>query len=232
MPQNQTVELVIEDKKDIHEIISFNLNSHGYIVITSINGEEGIKKTSIYYPDLVLLDIMSPGINGFQYLASIRKSKYLKIIPVIIISALEQEKNIVKGLEKGTVDYISRSFSNKVLIARIKNVLKRNKRTTIIVNNNKFGGITILLKEKEVKIDKQIINLTFTEFEILYLIMSHPGWVFTRNQIINQTKEEKYPVTDQSVDFQIVGLRKKLKNKGNLIQTIRGVGFPFQTNGA
>ena len=153
-------------------------------------------------------------------------------IPIIIITALGQEKNIVKGLEKGAVDYITKPFSNKVLLARIKNVLKRNNRFTNHAKNIELGGITILLKQREVMIDKQIINLTYTEFQILYLLMSHPGWVFTRYQIINKIREENNPVTDRSVDFQIVGLRKKLKNKGNLIQTTRGVGYRFQTNGA
>ena len=232
MSVDQTTILVIEDENDIRDIITFNLKSYGYNVITSINGEEGLENTKLHNPDLILLDIMLPGINGFQFCSSIRKSKDFKNIPIIIITALGQEKNIVKGLEKGAVDYITKPFSNKVLLARIKNVLKRNNRFTNHAKNIELGGITILLKQREVMIDKQIINLTYTEFQILYLLMSHPGWVFTRYQIINKIREENNPVTDRSVDFQIVGLRKKLKNKGNLIQTTRGVGYRFQTNGA
>tara|TARA_B100000886_G_scaffold332814_1_gene285970 strand:+ start:3300 stop:3998 length:699 start_codon:yes stop_codon:yes gene_type:complete len=232
MSVDQTTILVIEDEKDIREIINFNLKRYGYNVITSTNGEEGLEYTKLHNPDLILLDIMLPGINGFEVLSSIRKIKDIINIPIIIITALGQEKNIVKGLEKGAVDYITKPFSNKVLLARIKNALKRNLRIANHANDIELEGITILLKQREVMIDKQIINLTFTEFQILYLLMSHPGWVFTRYQIINKIREENYPVTDRSVDFQIVGLRKKLKNKGNLIQTIRGVGYRFKTNGA
>ena len=228
----KTTILVIEDEKDIRELITFNLKKYGYNVITSINGEEGLQYSSLHNPDLILLDIMLPGINGFQFCSTIRKSNNLKNIPVIIITALGDEKNIVKGLEKGADDYIIKPFSNKVLLARIKNVLKRNKRNTNYTNDIMLDGITILVKQREVKIENQSINLTYTEFQILYLLMSHPGWVFTRYQIINKIREDNYPVTDRSVDFQIVGLRKKLKSKGNLIHTIRGVGYRFQTNGA
>ncbi len=228
----KTTILVIEDEKDIRELITFNLKKYGYNVITSINGEEGLQYSSLHNPDLILLDIMLPGINGFQFCSTIRKRKNLKDIPVIIITALGDEKNIVKGLEKGADDYIIKPFSNKVLLARIRNVLKRNKRNTNYTDDIMLGGITILVKQREVKIENQSINLTYTEFQILYLLMSHPGWVFTRYQIINKIREDNYPVTDRSVDFQIVGLRKKLKSKGNLIHTIRGVGYRFQTNGA
>jgi two-component system phosphate regulon response regulator PhoB len=232
MSVEQTTILVIEDEKDILELITFNLKNDGFNVITSIDGEEGLEKTRLYNPDLILLDIMLPGINGFQFCSSIRTSKKLKDIPVIILTALGDEKNIVKGLEKGADDYITKPFSNKVLLARIKNVLKRNKRSTNHANDIKIGGITIRLQQRDVKIDNQVINLTYTEFQILHLLMSHPGWVFTRYQIINKIREDNYSVTDRSVDFQIVGLRKKLKSKGKLIHTIRGVGYRFQTNGA
>tara|TARA_Y100001978_G_C23554183_1_gene366040 strand:+ start:12 stop:710 length:699 start_codon:yes stop_codon:yes gene_type:complete len=228
----KTTILVIEDEKDIRELITFNLKKYGYNVITSINGEEGLQYSSLHNPDLILLDIMLPGINGFQFCSTIRKRKNLKDIPVIIITALGDEKNIVKGLEKGADDYIIKPFSNKVLLARIRNVLKRNKRNTNYTDDIMLGGITILVKQREVKIENQSINLTYTEFQILYLLMSHPGWVFTRYQIINKIREDNYPVTDRSVDFQIVGLRKKLKSKGNLIHTIRGVGYRFRTNAA
>ena len=232
MSVNQTTILIIDDEKDIRELITFNLQRYGYATITSINGEEGLEKTSLYNPDLILLDIMLPGINGFQFCSSIRKIKDLKSIPVIILTALGREKHIVKGLEKGADDYITKPFSSKVLLARIKNVLKRNKRIKNPVSDIKQWGITIKPKQREVKVQNQIINLTFTEFEILYLIISHPCWVFTRYQIINNIRKENHPVTDRSVDFQIVGLRKKLKSKGNLIHTIRGVGYRFQKNGA
>ena len=151
MSVEQSTILVIEDEKDIRELITFNLKNDDYNVITSINGEEGLEKLSLHIPDLILLDIMLPGINGFQFCSLIRKKKKLKDIPVIIITALGDEKNIVKGLEKGADDYITKPFSNKVLLARIKNVLKRNRGNTNYANDIKLSGITILLKQREVK---------------------------------------------------------------------------------
>ena len=141
-----------------------------------------------------------------------------------------QEEDIVLGLEAGADDYVSKPFSLEILNARIKTVLRRyhNKddddRNRILLNQN----IKINPRTREVVIDGNLVSLTYTEFQILHFLMAHPGWVFTRYQIIDKIRGENYPVTDRSIDFQIVGLRKKMLGKGNLIETIRGVGYRFQ----
>ena len=221
--------LVVEDDLDIRELISFNLANEGHQVFEANNGEVGIDKARNNNPDLILLDLMLPGIQGLDVCRIIKSDQETKEIPIIMVTALGQEEDIVKGLETGADDYITKPFSIKVLIARVNAVLKRSievgedKSKDILIN-----GINIKTRSREVWVNKNLINdLTFSEFQILYLLAGHPGWVFTRYQIIDKIRGDNYPVTDRSVDFQIVGLRKKLGGAGKLIRTVRGVGYRF-----
>ena len=221
--------LVVEDDLDIRELISFNLANEGHQVFEANDGEVGIDKARNNNPDLILLDLMLPGIQGLDVCRIIKSDQETKEIPIIMVTALGQEEDIVKGLETGADDYITKPFSIKVLIARLNAVLKRsieageNKSKDILIN-----GINIKTRSREVWVNKNLINdLTFSEFQILYLLAGHPGWVFTRYQIIDKIRGDNYPVTDRSVDFQIVGLRKKLGDAGKLIKTVRGVGYRF-----
>ena len=226
MVSNKNI-LVVEDDPDIRELITFNLSNNGYKTHEAINGELGIEKARESTPDLVLLDLMLPGIQGLDVCRIIKSDQNTKEIPIIMVSALGQEEDIIDGLENGADDYITKPFSYPVLEARIRSVLKRSKN---IQTNNKaitIHGLKIDPRSRETSIDDSLIELTYTEFEILHLLASHPGWVFTRYQIIDKIKGDNYPVTDRSVDFQIVGLRKKMQHKGILIETIRGVGYRF-----
>ena len=220
--------LIIEDDKDIVELLLFHLNKNKYKTSYSYNGEDGLKKARDNNPDLILLDLMLPGIHGLDVCRILKSDQNTKNISIIILTAMGQEEDIVKGLETGGDDYITKPFSLDIISARIKSVLRRS---TINQNDiektiNKHG-IIIRPRSREVIIGKKYINLTFTEFQILYLLASHPGWVFTRYQIIDKIRGDNHPVTDRSVDFQIVGLRKKIGEKGKLIMTIRGVGYKF-----
>ena len=172
---------------------------------------------------------MLPGIQGLDVCRVIKSDQETKETPIIMVTALGQEEDIVKGLETGADDYITKPFSIKVLIARVNAVLKRSievgedKSKDILIN-----GINIKTRSREVWVNKNLINdLTFSEFQILYLLSGHPVWFFTRYQIIDKIRGDNYPVTDRSVDFQIVGLRKKLGDAGKLIKTVRGVGYRF-----
>ena len=221
--------LVVEDDLDIRELISFNLANEGHQVFEANDGEVGIDKARNNNPDLILLDLMLPGIQGLDVCRIIKSDQETKEIPIIMVTALGQEEDIVKGLETGADDYITKPFSIKVLIARVNAVLKRSievgedKSKDILIN-----GINIKTRSREVWVNKNPINdLTFSEFQILYLLAGHPGWVFTRYQIIDKIRGDNYPVTDRSVDFQIVGLRKKLGGAGKFIRTVRGVGYRF-----
>ena len=229
MSQNKNI-LVVEDDSGIKELISFNLSNQGHQVFEANNGELGIEKARKKLPDLILLDLMLPGIHGLDVCRIIKADQETKDIPIIMVTAMGQEEDIVKGLETGADDYITKPFSIKVLLARVSALLRRSfeeydqdSDKSLLIN-----GISIKPRLREVRVeDKVIDNLTFSEFQILYLLAGHPGWVFTRYQIIDKIRGDNYPVTDRSVDFQIVGLRKKLGGAGKLIRTVRGVGYRF-----
>ena len=223
--------LIIEDEPDISELIEYNLSQSGYSTLVSNNGENGIENTRKHLPDLILLDLMLPGIHGIDVCRILKNDKNTSDVSIIMLTALGQEEDIIKGLETGADDYVTKPFSFPVLEARIESVLRRVKSEDIENENLSISGIVISSRKREVLINgKQIEGLTFTEFQILQLLASHPGWVFTRYQIIEKIRGDNYPVTDRSVDFQIVGLRKKMGKKGKLINTIRGVGYRFQPN--
>ena len=223
--------LIIEDEPDISELIEYNLTQSGYNIIVSNNGEQGIEVTRKHLPDLILLDLMLPGIHGIDVCRILKNDEDTFDVSIVMLTALGQEEDIVKGLETGADDYVTKPFSLPVLEARIQSVLRRGKNENKETETVFISGINISPRTREVHIDgNSIENLTFTEFQILHLLSSHPGWVFTRYQIIDKIRGDNYPVTDRSVDFQIVGLRKKMGKKGKLINTIRGVGYRFYPN--
>ena len=169
---------------------------------------------------------MLPGINGIDVCTILKNDSDTENIPIIMLSAKGEENDIIKGLEVGADDYVTKPFSISILSARIKRLLKRNKKQT---DNSSisFKELTIEVNSREVYVDNERIELTFTEFEILKLLSSHRKWVYTRDQIIDNVHGEDYAVTDRSIDFQIVGLRKKLGKASRFIKTIRGVGYRF-----
>ena len=224
--------LVIEDELDIRDLLEFHLKKEGYKVLISSDGEKGLKVARKESPNLILLDLLLPGIKGLDVCRVLKNDVNTSNINIIMVTALGQEENIVKGLETGADDYVSKPFNMSILLARISAVLRR-KTTDAISNNDNvhINGIKIIPRLREVTVAQQKIkDLTFTEFQILHLLATHPGWVFTRYQIIDKIRGDNYPVTDRSVDFQIVGLRKKLGDHGKLIETIRGVGYRFHRN--
>ena len=221
--------LVIEDDNDIRELIRYNLVRDGYQVSESSDGEDGLSKASSAPFDLILLDLMLPGINGIEICKKLKSNSRTAGIPIIMITAKGEETDIVIGLEFGADDYVTKPFCPKVLLARIKAILRRKEisATTETGMSVKFDNLEIHPGKREVLVDGKQIDLTFTEFQIIHFLASKPGWVFTRYQIVDAVKGEDYPVTDRSVDVQIVGLRKKLGYYGIYIETIRGVGYRF-----
>ena len=222
--------LVVEDEEDILELVSYNLTKNGYIVQTVDSGEKALSKIKDFRVDLILLDIMLPGIDGLEVCKQLKSDvQKTRDIPIIMLTAKGEEADIVVGLELGADDYITKPFSPRVLIARIKTVFRR--RTTHAITDNSVINIDELIIEPgyhRVTVDNEQINLSSTEFSILHLLAKRPGWVFTRSQIIDSIRGDNYPVTDRSVDVQIVGLRKKLGNYGKYIETIRSIGYRFK----
>lgn len=220
---------VIEDDKDIFELIKYNLQKENYQVAGASNGEEALKAVRKRPPDLILLDLMLPGIDGIEICKILKADSNLAAIPIIMVSARGEEADIVLGLELGADDYIVKPFSPRVVTARIRSVLRRKGKARVDKEQViELNDLLIHLGKREVSIGNKPLDLTFTEFELLYYLASRPGWVFTRYQIVNALKGEDYPVTDRSVDVQIAGLRKKLGPYGDLIETIRGVGYRFK----
>lgn len=223
--------LIIEDEKDIGQLLEYNLQKEGFTTILANNGESGLKIARKEKPNLLILDLMLPGIDGLDVCRLIKSDSKIRDISIVMLTALGQEEDIIKGLESGADDYITKPFSFKVLIARIQSVLRRGQVEEL---NGEQGlnimGIKISPRTRQVSVNDSIIELTLTEYQILYLLASHPGWVFTRYQIIDKIRGDNYPVTDRSIDFQIVGLRKKMGDLGHLVQTIRGVGYRFKSN--
>lgn len=224
--------LIVDDEPDILQLLAYNLELENYSTKTFENGEDAIIYAREILPDLILLDLMLPGINGLKVCELLKKDKTTSKIPIIMLTAKGEENDIVKGLDIGADDYITKPFSPKVLIARIDAVLRRLNLTQSDTNSEviKFKNLSIHLGKREVNLDDKKIVLTFSEFQILTLLINRPGWVFTRNMIIDALHGENYPVTDRSVDFQIVGLRKKLLHYGNYIKTVRSVGYRFLDN--
>lgn len=222
--------LIVEDEEDIRDLIAYALEREGYKNVYGLGcGEDALKKVDAYAPDLILLDLMLPGMDGMSVCRKLKQNENTAAIPVIMLTAKSEETDIVLGLEMGADDYITKPFSNKVLLARVRSVLRRSKNGNAGAGDGilRRGDIVINPGKREVQCRGESIVLTFSEFEILYMMAKRPGWVYTRNQIVNQVKGSDYPVTERAVDVQIVSLRKKLGEFGKLIETIRGVGYRF-----
>ncbi|OGV61265.1 MAG: DNA-binding response regulator [Lentisphaerae bacterium RIFOXYC12_FULL_60_16] len=220
--------LVVEDEEDILDIIRITLTREGYRVTGVTSGEEALRSVLSRAPDLVLLDLMLPGISGLEVCRRIKGDPRTASIPVIMVTARGEETDIVTGLELGADDYIPKPFSNRVLVARIHAVIRRKKETAVDPNTPiRIHDLTIHPGRHEVICRQERIELTATEFRLLGVLARRPGWVMTRDQIVNAVKGEDYPVTERSVDVQIVGLRRKLGKRGAYIETVRGVGYRF-----
>ncbi len=221
--------LVVEDEVPIQELLQFNLKRKNYRVKVVDSGEAALEVVESYMPKLILLDVMLPGADGLEVCKRVKSSRQTKHIPIIMLTALSEEADIVAGLELGADDYVTKPFSPCVLLARVKAALRRiqqpeNSDDSII----SIHTIMIDIFRHKVTVDEQEITLTSTEFKVLQLMTGQPGRVFTRYQIVDAVRGEDYPVTDRSVDVQIVGLRKKLGDAGRFIETVRGIGYRFK----
>lgn len=221
--------MVVEDEQDILELIQYNLAREGYEVVGFCTAEEALEATKNMTPDLIILDLMLPGMDGLDFCKIMRITESTRGIPIIMLTAKGEEADIVAGLEIGADDYIPKPFSPRVLIARIRAILRRTNRRADTGNAVlKRHELTIDPGRRQALLNEKPVDLTFSEFQILHFLTRKPGWVFTRNQIIDAVHGEDYPVTDRSVDVQIVSLRKKLGDCGKYINTVRGVGYRFQ----
>jgi two-component system alkaline phosphatase synthesis response regulator PhoP len=220
---------VVEDEEDILELIRFHLTKEGYTVTSAADGEAALKAVARKTPDLLLLDLMLPEVDGLEVTRQLKKSPKTAGIPIIMVTARGDESDIITGLELGADDYISKPFSMKVLIARVRTALRRrreppaDKQALICIHE-----LEINPGRHEVLIQGKPVEMTLSEFRILHTLASRPGWVLTREQIVDAVRGEDYAVTDRAVDVQIVGIRRKLGVKADCIETVRGVGYRFK----
>jgi two-component system phosphate regulon response regulator PhoB len=222
--------LIVDDEEDIVELIKYNLKNEGYSVLTALSGEQAIKTAKQSRPDLIVLDLMLPGIDGLEVTKYLKRNEKTNPIPIVMLTAKGDESDIVIGLEMGANDYISKPFSPKVLIARIRAILRRRKKSMDPTPDrlNRQGSLVVDKAKHLVTIEGKALDLTFSEFELLSFLLDKKGWVFTRKQIVDAIHGEGYSVTERSIDVMIVGLRKKLKNYSSSIETVRGVGYRFK----
>ena len=221
--QNQQI-LIVDDETDILELMEYHLIKEGYSILTAETGEEALAKAQRFRPDLIVLDLMLPGIDGLEVCRAL--SGY--DIPILMATAKSDDTDIIIGLEMGADDYITKPFSPRVLTARIRAVLRRRKRADAPNSppaHLQLHGITLDTKRYRCEIQGTPLDLSATEFTLLEFFMRNPGWVFSRGQIIEAVKGADYPVTERSVDVQILAVRKKLGSLGNCIETVRGIGY-------
>ena len=223
--------LVVDDEEDILELIRFNLVKEGYQVTGALTGEEALRKARSETFDLIVLDLMLPGIDGLEVTKRLKAHEKARQIPIMMLTAKGEEADIVTGLELGADDYVTKPFSPRVLIARVRAALRRKAvKTDDDTAVVQIHDLEIHPGRRSVAVKGTPVNLTYTEFQVLYILARRPGWVFTRSQIVDAVRGDDYPVTDRSVDVQIVGLRKKLGPYGDYIETVRGVGYRFREN--
>ncbi len=221
--------LVIEDEDDVAELLRYNLEQEGYKTEVTASGEQGLDMARKLLPDLVLLDIMLPGLDGMEVCRRLKQSPDTTSIPVVMLTAKSEESDMVAGLELGADDYVTKPFSPKVLLARIKAVLRRRHNRPEPDDGSvlRVHDLVVDRRRHLVRLADQTVELTHTEFAILYFLASHPGWAYTRTQIVDGVHGSEYPVTERSVDVHVMSLRRKLGHASRYIQTVRGVGYRF-----
>jgi len=227
--------LIVEDEGDIRDLLSYNLGREGYRITSVASGEEALARLDSDRFDLVLLDLMLPGIDGLSVCRKLKSSAKTEDVAVVMLTAKGEEPDIVAGLNLGADDYITKPFSLKVLLTRIRAVLRRTQAVESDSGRPEDREQTVAIHDllihpgrHQVLCNNKPVELTSTEFRVLRLLAGKPGWVFTRQQILDGVHGSNYAITDRAVDVQIVGLRKKLGPSAKYIETVRGVGYRFK----
>ncbi len=221
--------LFVEDDLSLQNSITYILEKEGFNVICTRTGEKAVELARKENPDLILLDLILPGIDGFGVCEVLKKDHQTEKIFIIMLTGKGMVDEIVKGLELYADDYITKPFEPKILLARIHAVLRRKMKSIIKEQNLlKFKDLTIDMKGYVVRVAGEKIELTKTEFDIIALLAGSPNQVFTRARILDQVRDDNYPITERVVDYQVTGIRKKLGRSGDYIKTVRGVGYKFE----
>ncbi len=218
--------LIIEDDPDIVELVQYNLEREGFRVVAALDGEHGLKEAMQRKPALVLLDLMLPGIDGLEVCRLLKQREETSGSAVIMLTAKGEESDVVLGLELGADDYVTKPFSPKELVARVRAVLRRGKRKAVGQPNRlDVGGVSLDAERHEVRVHGELIYFTRAEFRLLWTLVNQPGRVFTRNELVDRITAGESFILDRNVDVHVSAIRKKLLDQGDLVQTVRGVGY-------
>jgi len=226
--------LVVEDDPDIRELMAHWLGREGYEVVQAATAEAGLASAAASPPDLVVLDVMLPGMDGLEALRRLKAEPTTARTPVLMASARGEDPDVVAGLELGADDYVTKPFSPRVLVARVRAALRRRAESSATHADApadaplERGDIALHATRHELRVAGAPVELTATEFALLELLMREPGRVFSRARIIDAVRGGDYPVTDRAVDVHVLALRKKLGARGEFIETVRGVGYRFR----
>lgn len=225
--------LIVDDEKDIRDLLAYNLSKEGFAVLTAADGNEALKQLTDHKASVVVLDIMMPGLDGFEVCKRIRTNKAWENLPVIFLTARSSEVDQIVGLELGADDYIQKPVSARVLVARVKSILRRSSNSTPKLSE-KSGADKVVIDDLEidresyrVKLGGKELFFPRKEFELLYFLCSHPGRVFSRDTLLNQVWGEGSYVVERTVDVHIFKVRDKLGKIGDRIETVKGVGYRF-----
>jgi DNA-binding response OmpR family regulator len=224
--------LVVDDEKDIVEMITFNLRRHGYGVLTAHNGLDALELAEREMPDLIILDLMMPGVDGMEVTRRLKADPRLSQIPLLMLTARSEETDVVVGLTVGADDYVTKPFSMKILLARLSTVLRRAEAASAAPTDDgnvlRAGPLTIDLSKHEASRDGEVLKLTLTEFKLLTALVTARGRVLSRDQLMDKAMGADVFVTDRAIDVHITAIRKKLGDASWLIHTVRGVGYRLQ----
>lgn len=223
--------LIIEDDAAIQEVLSFNLDRDGYDVVVCPDGREGIELASKLAPDLVILDLMLPTIDGIEVCRTLRSEKATKSLPVLMLTAKSEEADQLVGFTVGADDYVTKPFSVKVLMQRIRVLLNRRQQSSETSDTVKMHGIQLDRFGFQVTCNEEPVPLTPTEFRLLEAMMAQPGRAFTRSDLLSSAVGDETIVLERTIDVHIRSLRQKLGGQAKVIETVRGVGYRFAREG-
>ena len=224
--------LIVEDEADLAEVVAYNLEREGHTILRAVSGEDGLRLAVDKQPALILLDLMLPGMSGLDVCRLLKSDEQTRHIPVIMMTARSEDVDIVAGLELGADDYVTKPLSPRVLTARVRAALRRRRgqddeELAVI----EAGDLRFDLTRHQATVAGRRVDLTATEFELLLVLARRPGWVFSRSQLIDSLRNGEHIITDRAIDVQIANIRKKLGTAGELVETLRGVGYRMRDDG-
>lgn len=218
--------VIVEDEQDIAQLIRFHVEREGFEAYVAMSGFEGFELARSVKPSLILLDIMLPDLDGLEVCKRLKRDSQLASIPVIMVSARGEESDVVVGLELGAEDYVTKPFSPRVLMARIRSVLRRGAPSETDGQLSIAGGALEIDPARHIaKMNGQDMELTLTQFRLLYFLASRPGFVRTRDQIVSAVRGEDVVLSSRAIDVHVAALRQKLGEYSDLVETVRGVGY-------